>query len=131
MQACLKHQTNRTYFTSRKQTYFTFLCDVHSFCYCIKRGSAKNYFRKTKNPEQNIDFPGKDNTKLSIWVLKSSFDIFFTSLLILFLQISSFFLDLITLEQRASCLFNKFPLAWWGENKALFSATSLQPVYTT
>ena len=97
----------------------------------VKKKSAKNYSRKTKNPEQNTDFQDKDTTKLSITVLKSSFDIFFTSLLILFLKISSFFLDLVTLEEQASCLFNKFPIAWWDENKVLFSATSLQLLYTT
>ena len=61
---------------------------MHGFCHCIEKGSVKNYFRKTKNPEQNIDFLDKNSTELSTWVLKSSF---FTSLFILFLKIFTFF----------------------------------------
>ena len=57
---CLIHQTNKTYFTSRGKL-------TAHFCAMRTRKSQKLLQKKKqKNAEQNIDFPDKNNTELSI-----------------------------------------------------------------
>lgn len=43
--------------------HFCALCMV--FFTAFKEEVPNYYFRKTKNPEKNIDFPDKNNTELS------------------------------------------------------------------
>ena len=85
---------------SKLTSHFCALCTV--FVAALKEEVSKITSGKPKIPRKILTSQIKIILNYQHEFMSS--DIFFTSLLNLFLKLSTFFLDLVTLEQRASCL---------------------------